>query len=92
MQESNNTDSDNASTLTCDSPQPYFHAWLDDLANWLPAQHLNYAPLVEFAKADSTTRLGRRVGGRAARRVAERRHRRAIARACARAECAMENE
>eukprot|EP00965_Chrysotila_dentata_P036561 1217018-Pleurochrysis_carterae.AAC.1 len=31
-----------------DSSQLYLRAWLDDLANWLPAQHSNYAPLVEF--------------------------------------------
>eukprot|EP00965_Chrysotila_dentata_P096348 3184169-Pleurochrysis_carterae.AAC.2 len=49
MQENNNiTDIDTVSAPTWDSSQLYLRAWRDDIAAWLPSQHSNYSPLVEY--------------------------------------------
>eukprot|EP00965_Chrysotila_dentata_P013632 451199-Pleurochrysis_carterae.AAC.1 len=49
MQENNIiTESDSVSAPSLDSSQLYLRAWLDDVAAWLPGQHSNYSPLVEY--------------------------------------------
>eukprot|EP00965_Chrysotila_dentata_P048400 1605325-Pleurochrysis_carterae.AAC.1 len=42
------TDTDPVSQPSWDSSQLYLRPWLDDVAAWLPAQHSNYSPLIEF--------------------------------------------
>eukprot|EP00965_Chrysotila_dentata_P125706 4155273-Pleurochrysis_carterae.AAC.1 len=49
MQDNNNlTDFDTVSPPSWDSSQLDFRAWLDDVAAWLPSQHSNYSPLIEY--------------------------------------------
>eukprot|EP00965_Chrysotila_dentata_P156888 5184073-Pleurochrysis_carterae.AAC.1 len=49
MQDTNtNTESDSVSAPSWDSSQLHLRAWLDDVTTWLPAQHSNYAPLIEY--------------------------------------------
>eukprot|EP00965_Chrysotila_dentata_P066716 2208655-Pleurochrysis_carterae.AAC.1 len=49
MQDNNNSnDADTVSAPTWDSSQLYLRAWLDNIAAWLPSQHSNYAPLIEY--------------------------------------------
>eukprot|EP00965_Chrysotila_dentata_P001516 50106-Pleurochrysis_carterae.AAC.1 len=49
MQDNNSSnDADTVSAPTWDSSQLYLRAWLDDIAAWLPSQHSNYAPLIEY--------------------------------------------
>eukprot|EP00965_Chrysotila_dentata_P035345 1175887-Pleurochrysis_carterae.AAC.1 len=49
MQDNNaSTDTDPVSQPVWDSSQLHLRPWLDDVAAWLPAQHSNYAPLIEF--------------------------------------------
>eukprot|EP00965_Chrysotila_dentata_P137944 4562618-Pleurochrysis_carterae.AAC.1 len=49
MQENNNTtDIDTVLAPTRDSWQLYLRASLDDIAAWLPSQHSNYSPHVEY--------------------------------------------
>eukprot|EP00965_Chrysotila_dentata_P165398 5462145-Pleurochrysis_carterae.AAC.1 len=44
----NNADTDSVSPLSWDSSQLHLRPWLDDIASWLPAQHSNYSPLIEY--------------------------------------------
>eukprot|EP00965_Chrysotila_dentata_P006049 198358-Pleurochrysis_carterae.AAC.1 len=49
MQDNNShTDSDSVSQPSWDSSQLYLRQWLDDIAAWLPGQHSNYPPLIEY--------------------------------------------
>eukprot|EP00965_Chrysotila_dentata_P066666 2207230-Pleurochrysis_carterae.AAC.1 len=49
MQDNNaSTDTDSVSQPAWDSSQLHLRPWLDDVAAWLPAQHANYSPLIEF--------------------------------------------
>eukprot|EP00965_Chrysotila_dentata_P127610 4220198-Pleurochrysis_carterae.AAC.1 len=44
----NHTDPDAVSAPSWDSSQLHLRLWLDDVAAWLPAQHSNYSPLIEY--------------------------------------------
>eukprot|EP00965_Chrysotila_dentata_P143074 4727900-Pleurochrysis_carterae.AAC.1 len=49
MQDTNlSTESDSVQAPSWDSSQLQLRAWLDDVAAWLPAQHSNYSPLIEY--------------------------------------------
>eukprot|EP00965_Chrysotila_dentata_P134768 4457893-Pleurochrysis_carterae.AAC.1 len=49
MQDNINTsDPDTVSPPSWDSSQLHLRPWLDDVASWLPAQHSNYSPLIEY--------------------------------------------
>eukprot|EP00965_Chrysotila_dentata_P064687 2144916-Pleurochrysis_carterae.AAC.1 len=49
MQDNNpHTDSNSVSLPSWDSSQLYLRQWLDDIAAWLPGQHSNYPPLIEY--------------------------------------------
>eukprot|EP00965_Chrysotila_dentata_P160592 5302013-Pleurochrysis_carterae.AAC.1 len=49
MQDNNqNPDSDSVPAPAWDSSQLHLRTWLDDIAAWLPAQHANYSPLIEY--------------------------------------------
>eukprot|EP00965_Chrysotila_dentata_P159069 5254787-Pleurochrysis_carterae.AAC.1 len=41
-------DPDSVSLPSWDSSQLHLRPWLDDIAAWLPAQHSNYSPIIEF--------------------------------------------
>eukprot|EP00965_Chrysotila_dentata_P183142 6048103-Pleurochrysis_carterae.AAC.1 len=41
-------DPDSVSQPAWDSSQLHLRPWLDDIAAWLPAQHSNYSPIIEF--------------------------------------------
>eukprot|EP00965_Chrysotila_dentata_P089067 2940975-Pleurochrysis_carterae.AAC.1 len=44
----NSADPDSVSPPSWDSSQLHLRPWLDDIASWLPAQHSNYSPLIEY--------------------------------------------
>eukprot|EP00965_Chrysotila_dentata_P041374 1372422-Pleurochrysis_carterae.AAC.1 len=49
MQDNNShTESDSVPQPSWDSSQLYLRPWLDDIAAWLPGQHSNYSPLIEY--------------------------------------------
>eukprot|EP00965_Chrysotila_dentata_P154050 5091718-Pleurochrysis_carterae.AAC.1 len=42
------SDPDSVSLPSWDSSQLHLRPWLDDIAAWLPAQHSNHSPIIEF--------------------------------------------
>eukprot|EP00965_Chrysotila_dentata_P057432 1905115-Pleurochrysis_carterae.AAC.1 len=52
------TDTDSVSQPSWDSSQLHLRPWLDVVAAWLPAQHSNYSPLIEFGYVHVTCQKG----------------------------------